>query len=83
MAVQTELSSVKVRILLNNGTTDTGAIKTVTVNLNGINKAQWATTQLTAASDQKVLNIVNAIYDVLERSVYGIERIETTLLSEE
>lgn len=75
MPITTETKKVSVALKLNNGTTSTGAIKTVSVNLGNLNK--------TAFDAQKTLNIVNALYTCLERSIYGIEKTEVTLLSED
>ena len=82
MAASTELTSVKCVMKLNNGTTETGNVKTVSVSLATLDKTQWATTQLTDSSNQKLLNIINAAYPCLSLMLYSATTTMTYDLSE-
>ena len=75
MAVTSITKRVAVSLKLNNGTSTTGSIKTVSVNLGSLNKS--------AVDAQKAINIVNALSSCLERSVYSTEKTEVSILSEE
>ena len=75
MAVTSITKRVAVSLKLNNGTSTTGSIKTVSVNLGSLNKS--------AFDAQKAINIVNALSSCLERSVYSTEKTEVSILSEE
>ena len=75
MSVTSTTKKVAVSLKLNNGTTTTGAIKTVSVNLGSLNKA--------AFDAQKAINIVNVLGTCLERSVYSITKTEVSELSED
>lgn len=75
MAAITETKSFSVVMKLNNGTTTTGAVKTLSVNLGSLNK--------TAFDANKVLNVVNALAPCFFRMLYIVEKIEVSQLSEE
>ena len=75
MSVVTECKKITVAMKLNNGTTTTGTVKTVSLNLGSLNKS--------AFDAQKAINIVNALSSCLERSVYSTEKTEVSILSEE
>ena len=75
MAAVTECKKVAVAIKLNNGTTKTGAPKTVSVSLGKLDKS--------AFDAQKAINIVNVLVPCLDRSLNAIEKTEVSELYEE
>ena len=70
MATVADLTSVKCALKLNNGTTEAGNVKTVSLSLATLDATQWATDALATASNTKVLAIVNAIMPCLEIALY-------------
>ena len=74
MAAVTECKKVSVAMKLNNGTTTTGAVKTVSVNLGSLNKS--------AFDADKVLNIVNALYPCFDLMLHTLEKTEVSEISE-
>ena len=75
MAVVVESKKISVAMKLNNGTTTTGAAKTVSVNLGSLNKS--------AFDANKVINIVNALCPCFDRTLHSLEKTEVSELSEE
>lgn len=82
MAVELTIKSAKVAIKVNDGTTTTGAIKTATISLPTLDKAQFTAANLNASA-QKAANIVNAVGTIIDRSAVSIELTLTDELSEE
>lgn len=77
MAVIQTPSKVNVSLKLNNGTTTTGAVKTVSVSL-GTLKANPSD-----IDNEKVMNIVNLLAECLDKSVVRTDYVQTSTLSEE
>ena len=77
MAVTEQLYGQSAAMLLNDGTTASGAIKTVKVNIGTLSSraADW--------NAQKALNIINAVSSCLERSVYSSTRTANFYLIDE
>ncbi len=75
MAAVTECKNISVVMKLNNGTTTTGAVKTVSVNLGSLNKS--------AFDADKVINIVDALIPCLDRSLHVLEKTEVSELYDE
>lgn len=82
MAAVTELAGIKCVMKLNNGTSETGKVKTVSVSLATLDKTQWATTELVSTSNEKLLNIINAAYPCLSLMLYSAGLTMTYDLSE-
>lgn len=78
MAVTVSIKKVTGAMLLNNGSTSTGAVKTKSIRIGGTsqNISTSAYTTDLAASRQKVLNISEAAAPCLAKSIYMVK--ETT-----
>lgn len=75
MAVTTTLTKIAVKMNLNNGTDpQTGDIKTVSVSLGALNPTTY--------DAQKVMNIVGAISTCLTKSIYSVQEIRTSTLTD-
>ena len=67
--------SVKVQMMLNNGTTQTGQLKTVAVSIGKLN--------LTRFNADKAINIADAVSDVLAKAMSEVRKTTVSrLLSE-
>ncbi|MBR0380802.1 MAG: hypothetical protein IJH62_09705 [Mogibacterium sp.] len=67
--------SVKVQMMLNNGTTQTGQLKTVAVSIGKLN--------LTRFDADKAINIADAVSDVLAKAMSEVRKTTVSrLLSE-
>ena len=75
MSVTTECKKISVAMKLNDGTTTTGAVKTVSLNLGSLNKA--------AFDADKVVNIVNALTPCFDRRLHTLEKTEVSELYED
>lgn len=75
MAATSELTSLKIRVGLNNGTTTTGSVKVAWLQFPSVDVAKFTTAS--AASNQKVLNIVNKMTPILAKSLYVLNRVDT------
>lgn len=73
MAVTAAIKERKVTIKLNNGTSN-GVIKTVSLGLGNLAEGNGYT-------DEKAMNVVEALADVLSKQVYTVERSEVHTLS--
>ena len=82
MAAVEELNKLKVYIKLNNGSTSTGAPKTVTVSLPAVSKDQFLGENV-QASNQKAINIINALVPCLDRTLNFIGKDATYEMYEE
>lgn len=78
MAVLQTTKNNRVSLKLNNGTSETGAIITISLALSGLKKTAW-----NAEDNTRAMNIVNAARAVLGYAVYRVERSETFDLDEE
>lgn len=67
MAAEQELYSSKVSIILNNGTTTTGNIKTKSISLPHV-----VTTYTTATNGQQLLNVVDALADIFDVTMHDL-----------
>lgn len=81
MATQMILETVAVNLKLNNGTTTTGAVRTVNLPIGGsstrtLSKSEFTTDQTAFAT--KVLAISTAVSRVLSKSVYDTQLVETS-----
>ena len=75
MAVTTTLDKIAVRMNLNNGTDpSTGQIKTVSQNLGTLNPETY--------DAQKVMNIVEGLVPCLTKSVYSVQEVRTSTLTD-
>lgn len=75
MAAITNDVSVKVQMMLNNGTTQTGQLKTVAVSIGKLN--------LTRFDADKAINIADAVSDVLAKAMSEVRKTTVSrLLSE-
>ena len=75
MAAVEELSALKAQMLLNNGTTTSGAVRTVNVSMGTLEPSAW--------DAQKALNIINALYPCLNLMLYRATKTATYDLSED
>lgn len=78
MAVTSTVDSNSVVFKLNAGTSASGTMKTVNVNLTGIKK-----TAITEEDKQKVLNIVGSFANVFEYPVVSTQVTTRLILEEE
>ncbi|MBQ7544224.1 MAG: hypothetical protein IJT02_04690 [Synergistaceae bacterium] len=67
-------SKIRVNVKLNNGTTATGATKTVSVSLGNLNKD--------AFDADKAISIVSLLSPVLDKSIVTVEKVETSTVSQ-
>ena len=74
MAVTTTLDKIAVRMNLNNGTDSQGNVKTVSQNLGSLNPTNY--------DAQKVMNIVNGLVPCLTKSVYSVQEVRTSTLTD-
>lgn len=72
MALVTQERSVKVQMLLNNGTTQTGQLKTVAVSIGKLS--------LTNYDAEKALNVADAVSDVLAKDLSEVRQTKTASL---
>ena len=75
MAAITTLEKVAVSLKLNNGTTATGKLKTVSLSLGKLNKA--------AFNADKVMAIVNLLSPCLAKNVEQVVKTETSQLEDD
>lgn len=73
MAVVSDLTKISVITKLNNGTTDDGKVKTLTVSLGDLNIDRY--------DDQKAMNIVNLLRPCLTKDVYEVQKTAISILS--
>lgn len=78
MAVTSTIDSNSITIKLNGGTSASGTVKTINVNLTGIKK-----TAFTDEDKQKVLNIVDAISETLEYPVFSTQITTKAILEDD
>ena len=75
MAVTSTLDKIAVKMNLNNGTdAQTGAVKTVSVNLGSLNPETYDAT--------KVMEIIEDLTPCLSKSVYSIQEVRTSTLTD-
>ena len=73
MATSITTEKIAVNVKLNNGTTATGAVKTVSISLGTMNKS--------AFDADKVVAIATALAPCLTKSVYRVHRVTTDSIS--
>lgn len=73
MAVTTTVTKIACNILLNNGTTKTGSIKTATVSLGAINKD--------AFDADKAYAVAEVVATCLTKALCDIRKVETSSIS--
>lgn len=72
MATETT-TSIRCSIKLNDGTTEAGNVKTVSVNLATLNPETW--------NADKAINIANAASPIFSKSIYIVSKTATSTLS--
>ena len=72
MAATATVKKIACNLLLNNGTTQTGAVKTATISMGTLDKD--------AFDADKALALVNLITPCLEKSLYECTKVETSKL---
>ena len=72
MAVQTIVQKIAVNLKLNNGTTKTGAVKTATVSIGSLDKDTF--------DAEKAIAIVSLLTPCLTKSLYDLQKVETSKL---
>ena len=70
MAARTVTEKIAVNLLLNNGTTTSGQVKTIPISIGKINS--------TAFDADKVLAVASLIGDCLSKSVYEVQKTENS-----
>ena len=80
MAVSS-LTKITARLRLENGTDETGNMKYVNQSLGDLNETYYA--ENTAAAQEKILNIKNAIAPTLSKTVGYTETVATSTLRAE
>ena len=75
MAAFEQDESIRVQMMLNNGTTQTGQIKTVAVSLGKIS--------LTNYNADKAINIADAVSDVLAKALTQVRKTKVSSLMSE
>lgn len=78
MAVNEAMSKVAIAVKLNNGTTASGAVSTLTVNLGSLNTAAFSDNVTTA--NQKAMNIVALLGACTAKPVYTVQKVVTSTL---
>ncbi|MBR2207432.1 MAG: hypothetical protein IJ859_01330 [Synergistaceae bacterium] len=73
MAVTSDLTKVSVVVKLNNGTTEDDKVKTLSLNLGGLNIDRY--------EDQKAMNIVNLLTPCLAKDIYEVQKVAVSTLS--
>ncbi len=73
MPATTTVTKIACNILVNNGTTQTGAIKTATVSLGSINKD--------AFDADKAYAIAEVVATCLTKALYDIRKVETSSIN--
>ena len=73
MAVTTEIQKVAVNVKLNNGTTASGKVKTLTLKLGALNKDTF--------DASKAYAIADLLAPCLEKAIYSVEKVETSTIS--
>lgn len=71
-AVISDLSKVSVVVKLNNGTQD-GRVLTVSQTIGTLNTDRY--------DDQKAMNIVGALETILSKTIYNVQEVKTSLLT--
>ena len=74
MAVNTTLDKIAVKMNLNNGTDSQGKVKTVSQNLGSLNPTNY--------DAQKVMNIVEGLVPCLTKSIYSVQEVRTSTLTD-
>ena len=74
MAVTVTLDKVAVKMNLNNGTDSQGKVKTVSQNLGSLNPTNY--------DAQKVMNIVEGLVPCLTKSVYSVQEVRNSTLTD-
>ena len=70
MAARTVTEKIAVNLLLNNGTTSDGQVRTVPLSIVKINKDTF--------DADKALTVAGLIEDCLTKSVYEVQKVETS-----
>lgn len=73
MAARTITEKIAVNLKLNNGTTTTGKVKTVSVSIGKLNKD--------AFDADKALAVAGLIAECLDKSLYETQKVETSQLT--
>jgi len=73
MAVVSDLTKVSVVAKLNNGTTEEGKLKTLSLSIGDLNIDRY--------DDQKAMNVVNLLRPCLAKDVYEVQKVEVSILS--
>lgn len=74
MAAVTTLNKVSVNVKVNNGTTPTGTVKTLSVSLGSLNKD--------AFDADKAMAIVRLLEPCLEKALVSVEKVEVSTLTD-
>lgn len=74
MAVQTTLEKTTISFKLDDGTTPSGGVKTVSMQLAGINKDSF--------DIQKVYNIAQLLAPCLSKNIYQIAKVDTSSIAD-
>ena len=72
MSATSTLKKVSVNVKLDDGTTITGAQKTVSISLGTLDKDSF--------NDDKAMNIVNLLGECLSKDIVQIEKVEVSIL---
>ena len=72
MSIITQDRSIKVQMMLNNGTTQTGQLKTVAVSIGKLS--------LTNYDAEKALTVADAVSDVLAKDLSEVRQTKTSSL---
>ena len=75
MAAVSTTEKINFKLLLENGTTASGDVKTVTVSLPRISPSGY--------TDDKAVAVANAIEPVLSKSIYVLNKVITSRVDEE
>lgn len=75
MATTSTITKINFRLLLDNGTTASGDVRTVTVTLPMISVSGY--------TDEKAMAIANALEPLLSKSIYVCNKVVTSRVDEE
>ena len=73
MAIDETVAKISVNVKLNNGTTASGSVKTVSVNLGNL--------KTTGFNAQKAMNVIDALTPCLDKAVYEVQKVEVSTLT--
>lgn len=75
MAIAVATQKIAVNVKLNNGTSETGKVKTLSVSLGAINKDTF--------DASKAYAIMALLAPCLEKEVYSLDKVETSSITNE